>query len=248
VHDLVSIITPSYNSSKFISQTIESVLSQTYQEWEMIIVDDASPDNANEIIVKYIKKDSRIKLAKLEKNSGPAVARNRATEEAKGKYIAFLDSDDIWLPNKLEKQIKFMNHNKLAVTYCSYKTIDESGGLINTRIVKNHITYQDMLKSNHIGNLTGIYDCKKLGKYYMDNIGHEDYTLWLKIMKDVKYTKGIAEPLAKYRILDNSISTNKIKALQWQWYIYQNIVGLDIFRSAYYFIWYAYYALKKRSK
>ena len=108
MNDLISIITPSYKSERFIAQTIESVLVQTYKEWEMIIVDDVSPDNSNEIIEEYCKKDSRIKLIKLEKNSGPAVARNRAIEEANGRYIAFLDADDLWYPEKLEKQISFM--------------------------------------------------------------------------------------------------------------------------------------------
>jgi len=175
---LISIITPSYNSSKYIAKTIESVISQTYKNWEMIIVDDCSPDNANEIIDKYTKKDFRIKLIKLEQNIGPANARNKGIKQAKGKYIAFLDSDDVWLPTKLEKQVKFMQDNDLALTCSSYYTINETNKQINTRIVKESFSYSDMLKSNHIGNLTGIYDCEKLGKIYMDDVGHEDYTLW----------------------------------------------------------------------
>lgn len=246
MNNLVSIITPSYKSEKFIAQTIESVLSQTYQNWEMIIIDDVSPDNSNKIIEEYCKKDSRIKLIKLKKNVGPANARNEGIKQAIGKYISFLDSDDIWLPTKLEKQIKFMQDNDLAVTCSSYHTIDEVGKQINTRIVKESFSYGDMLKSNHIGNLTGIYDCEKLGKIYMDDIGHEDYTLWLKVVKKVNNIKTIVEPLAEYRILTNSISANKLKVLKWQWNIYRNIVGLDIFRSSYYFAWYIYYALKKR--
>lgn len=247
LNNLVSIITPSYNSEKLISQTIKSALEQTYQNWEMIIVDDMSPDNANEIIKNYILKDSRIKLIKLEKNGGPAKARNRAIEEASGRYIAFLDADDMWLPEKLEKQIQFMEENNLAITYSSYLTVDENGNEINTRIAKQKITYNDMLKTNHIGNLTGIYDCKKIGKYYMDDVGHEDYTLWLKIMKKVVHTKGIIEPLGKYRILEKSISANKLRALAWTWNIYRNILGMNIFESSFYFMHYAYNAIKKRS-
>jgi glycosyltransferase involved in cell wall biosynthesis len=244
--NLVSIITPSYNSLEFITQTIDSVINQTYQDWEMIIIDDCSPDNANEIIEEYIKNDDRINLIKLENNIGPANARNEGIKQAKGKYIAFLDSDDIWLPQKLEKQVKFMQDNNLAVTCSSYYTIDEEDKRMNTRVVKESFSYSDMLKSNHIGNLTGIYDCEKLGKIYMDNVGHEDYTLWLKIMKIVGKTKAIVEPLAEYRILNNSISANKLKVLKWQWNIYRNIIGLNIFKSSYYFIWYVYFALKKR--
>ena len=242
----VSIITPAYNVEHRICETIESVLSQTYREWEMIIIDDLSKDDTVSIVNNYIKKDQRIKLVKLEKNSGPAVARNTGIELAKGQYIAFLDSDDIWLPTKLEKQIKFMQDNDLAVTCSSYHTIDEDGKKINTRVVKESFSYSDMLKSNHIGNLTGIYDCEKLGKLFMDDVGHEDYTLWLRVMKKVGKTKAITEPLAEYRVLSNSISANKLKVLKWQWNIYRNIVGLDIFRSTYYFISYVYYALKKR--
>lgn len=243
---LVSIITPSYNSSRFISQTIESVLNQTYQNWELLIIDDCSPDKANDIIEMYCKKDNRIKLIKLGQNVGPANARNDGIKQARGKYIAFLDSDDIWLPTKLEKQISFMQENDLAVTCSSYHTIDEDGKNINTRVVKESFSYIDMLKSNHIGNLTGIYDCEKLDKIYMDDVGHEDYTLWLKVMKKVGKTNTIVEPLAEYRILNSSISANKLKVLKWQWNIYKNIVGLNIFKSAYYFTWYVYYALMKR--
>ncbi|QKF81109.1 glycosyltransferase family 2 protein [Halarcobacter ebronensis] len=245
-NELVSIITPSYNSAKFISETIESVLAQTYKNWEMIIVDDCSPDKANDIINKYIKKDNRIRLIKLKKNKGPAVARNIATKEARGKYIAFLDSDDIWFNNKLEKQIDFMKKNNLVLTYSAYETINENNKHINTRYIKEVITYKDMLKSNRIGNLTGIYDTNKIGKYYMDDVRHEDYTLWLKIMKDINYTKGLNESLAKYRILNKSISSNKIKVLSWTWNIYRNNLNLNIFKSSYYFIHYIYYSLIKR--
>lgn len=246
MNNLVSVITPSYNSSKFIAQTIESVLAQTYENWEMIIVDDASPDNSNEIIEEYCKKDTRIKLTKLKKNCGPAMARNRAIEEANGRYIAFLDSDDIWLPKKLEKQIQFMKANNLAVTYSAYHTIGENGSRINTRKAKSEIGYKDMLKSNQIGNLTGIYDCKKIGKYFMENVAYEDYVLWLKLIKDVQYSKGLLEPLAEYRISANSLSANKFKALKRQWNIYRKIEGLDMYKSIYYFIHYLLNALMKR--
>ena len=139
---LVSIITPSYGSERFISDTVNSVLVQTYQDWEMIIVDDVSPDNSNEIIEEYIKKDNRIKLIKLEKNSGPAIARNRAIKEAKGRYIAFLDADDLWIPEKLEKQIVFMSENNLDLTYSSYKLIDEDNNSLGKFMTKKNISYE----------------------------------------------------------------------------------------------------------
>jgi len=249
VNNLVSIITPSYKSEKFISETIESVLSQTYQNWEMIIVDDCSPDNSNKIIEEYCEKDDRIKLIKLEKNSGPAVARNRAIEEAKGRYIAFLDADDLWKPEKLEKQLLYMNENNLAFAYSSYDLIDENNNNIGTFITKEIITYEDMLKTCSVGCLTAIYDTKKLGKVYMPNIlKRQDYGLWLKILKKIDSTKGILEPLAIYRIRKDSVSSNKIKAAQYQWKIYREVEKLNFFQSIYYFIHYAYNGVIKYKK
>ena len=246
MNSLISIITPSYNSSKFISQTIESVISQTYENWEMIIVDDMSPDNSNEIIEEFIKKDSRIKLIKLEKNGGPAVARNRAIKEAQGRYMAFLDADDLWMPEKLKKQIAFMNENDLAFTYSSYGLIDEDNNDLGEFITKETITYTSMLKTCSVGCLTAIYDTEKLGKVFMPNIlKRQDYGTWLKILKNIKTTKGIIEPLATYRILKNSVSSNKIKASMYQWKIYREVEKLSLFKSIYYFVQYAYYGFKK---
>ena len=245
-YPLVSIITPSYNSEKYISETIESVLDQTYQEWEMIIVDDLSSDDSLQIIEHYAKKDSRIKVIRSKQNMGPAHARNRAIKEAKGRYIAFLDSDDVWFPKKLEKQIQFLTENNLVITYSAYETMDENSKYINTRNIQTSITYNDMLKSNHIGNLTGIYDTDFFGKVYMKECGHEDYVLWLELLKQIESTKGLSEPLAKYRIMSKSLSSNKLKVLKWQWDIYRNIEKLGIFQSAYTMIWYVFYAIKKR--
>ncbi len=236
---LISIITPSYKSEKFIADTIQSVLNQTYQNWEMIIVDDVSPDNSNKIIEQYVKKDSRIKLIKLEKNSGPAVARNKAIEEAKGRYIAFLDADDLWKSEKLEKQIKFMQENNLAFTYGSYDLMDENGKGLGTFITKEKISYKEMLKTCSVGCLTALYDTQKLGKVYMPLIlKRQDYGLWLRILKEIKTTQGILEPLATYRILKNSVSSNKFKAAQYQWKIYREVEKLNVFFSFYYFIHY----------
>lgn len=240
IYELVSIITPSYNSSKFAAQTIESVLAQTYPHWEMIIVDDVSPDNSNTIIEEYVRKDSRIKLIKLERNSGPAVARNRGIEEATGRYIAFLDADDLWLPEKLEKQLVFLDQHNLAFTYSSYHLIDEEGAALGTFITKKSISYSGMLKTCSVGCLSAIYDTQKLGKVFMPNIlKRQDYGLWLKILKEIQTTKGILEPLAIYRILKNSVSSNKFKAAQYQWKIYREVENLKLIKSSYYFIQYA---------
>ena len=245
-NELISIITPSYKSEKFISQTIESVLSQTYKNWEMIIVDDCSPDNSYEIIEDYVKKDNRIKLIKLEKNSGPAVARNTAIKESRGRYIAFLDADDLWIPEKLEKQINFMKENDLSFTYSAYDLIGEEDNNLGEFIPPVEVSYNSILKTNPIGCLTAIYDIKKLGKVYMPNIlKRQDYGLWLKILKQIDSTKGMKEKLAIYRIRKNSVSSNKLKAASYQWKIYREVEKLNIFKSFYYFINYIYYGLKK---
>ncbi|MBS9782785.1 MAG: glycosyltransferase family 2 protein [Arcobacter sp.] len=235
---LVSIITPSYNSERFISQTIESVLTQTYRDWEMLIVDDVSPDKSNDIIEKYIQKDSRIKLIKLEKNSGPAVARNRAIKEAKGRYIAFLDADDLWKPKKLEKQLNFMKERDCALVYCSYETMSEEGVLLD-RFIKPplKISYKDLLKSNYIGCLTAIYDTKKIGKVFMPIINkRQDYGLWLKILRKIDFAYGMGESLAIYRIMSKSVSSNKFKLLKYHYILFTKFENMNFMKAIYYLV------------
>lgn len=238
-NNLVSIITPSYESEKFISQTIESVLGQTHQNWEMIIVDDASLDKTSSIVEEYLQKDSRIKLFKLQENSGPAVARNRAIEEAKGRYIAFLDSDDLWKPQKLQKQIEFMQEKDCSLSYSAYETISNDAKVLN-KVIKPPIklSYNDLLKSNHIGCLTAMYDTKKIGKIYMPLIKkRQDYGLWLKIVKKTDYAYGMDEPLATYRIVSNSLSSNKFKLLKYHYQLFTEFEKIGTIRALYYLGW-----------
>jgi glycosyltransferase involved in cell wall biosynthesis len=246
-NDLVSIITANYNCENFIDDTIKSVLKQTYKNWEMIIVDDLSTDNSIKIIENYIKEDNRIKLIKLKENSGAAVARNRAIEEAKGRYIAFLDSDDLWEKTKLEKQLAFMQENSYDFTYTNYNLVDESNSRYgNTFKAKKESSYHDLLKTCSIGCLTVIYDTENLGKVTMPLIlKRQDYGLWLKILKKIDKAYCLDESLAVYRTRQNSISSNKLKASQYQWKIYREVEKLNIFRSIYYFLYYAYNGLKK---
>lgn len=242
---LVSIITPSYNSEKYISETIESVLTQTYSNWEMLIVDDMSTDDSLQIIKAYTKKDSRIKLIRSERNLGPAKARNRAIKEANGKYIAFLDSDDIWLHNKLEKHLTLMQENNIYLSYSAYYTMNNQGDILSIFPVKKKINYHDMLKTSTIGTLTTVYNARKLGKFYFETLGHEDYIMKLQILKVIPHAEGINEPLAKYRIHEQSLSSNKLHAALWQWNIYRKVEKLPLFRSIYYFLHYAYYGIFK---
>ncbi len=245
--DLVSIITPLYNSVAYLPDMIESVLSQTYYNWELLIVDDASSDNSVEIVESYSKTDDRIKLICFEKNSGAAISRNKAIEEAKGRYIAFLDSDDLWSAEKLEKQIIFMKDHDVALSYTSYYSIDEVRGKVIGEVpIPRKVNYHELLKQNIIGCLTAMYDVGKLGKVYMPNIRkRQDFALWLKILKQVPYAYGINEPLAYYRIRQNSISNNKLKASLYNWKMYRDIEKLPLHKAIYYFGWYTYKSILK---
>jgi len=246
-NSLVSIITPSYNSEDFIKETINSVLNQTYKNWEMIIVDDVSTDNSIQIIQEYQKKDSRIKLIELDTNSGAAVARNKAIEVANGKYIAFLDSDDLWKPEKLEKQIAFMQENNIVFSYSAYDLIDEDGKELNiTKDPIEKLHYKELLKENQIGCLTAVYDQEKLGKCYMPLIRkRQDFGLWLSILKKIDYAIKVPENLALYRVRKNSISSNKIDLIKYNFKLFNKHEELSIIQSSYYLLVNIYRKLKK---
>ena len=236
---IVSIIMPSYKSERYISEAITSVLNQSYNNWELLIIDDASPDNSNNIINKFVDNDNRVKLIKLKHNSGPAIARNKAIKIARGRYIAFLDSDDIWQPSKLEEQIKFMENNNLAFAFSAYDVINVNSIQVGSFYPPIKITYNDMLKTSSIGCLTAIYDTETLGKLFMPEIYQkQDYGLWLEILKKVEFAKGISKPLAKYRVRDNSISSAKLRGSVYQWKIYRELEKISILKSIYYLVHY----------
>lgn len=233
--DLISIITPTYNCGNFIEETIQSVLNQTYTNWEMIIVDDCSSDNTKEIVEKYVEFDSRIKYFLLENNSGAAISRTKAMGLANGNYIAFLDSDDLWLPNKLESQLKFMKDNNYAFTCTNYEQIDETGIALNRVIkTKSKTDYNGVLLTCPVGNSTVMYSVDKLGKFIVPNIRkRNDDALWLQILKKEKYIYGMNEVLMKYRIRSNSISSNKLELVKYHWKLYREIEHLSILRSVF---------------
>lgn len=246
---LISIVTPSYNSSNYILKTIESVLIQTYEDWELIIVDDCSTDSSCEIIQSFIDSDSRIKLIKQDQNGGAAAARNTGIEHAKGQFIAFLDSDDYWHPEKLEKQLKYFEQYDVDVVFSEYYRFNSSGIIGKVSVPQQEINFNDLLKGNCIGNLTGIYNFKKHFKTRQRKVGAEDYLFWLEIFskQNVKGI-GISEPLAYYRVADKtkSLSSNKFRSAKWTWDIYYHHLQLGIFTSIHCFIFYIYFALKKR--
>jgi len=235
-NNMVSIITPLYNGEKYIEETIKSVQNQTYKNWEMLIADDQSSDGGADIVRVYAENDQRIKLISLEKNGGAAVARNTAISQANGKYIAFLDSDDLWESQKLEKQIKFMQENKYEFTFTKYRQIKEDGNKTKKYIsVPSNLTYRQALLKNPIGCLTVMYDVEKLGKIYMPMIeNREDYGLWLKILKSGVVGHGLNECLAYYRLRKNSLSSKKLKLIKYQWKLYRKIENLNVFQSFFY--------------
>lgn len=236
MNSLVSIITPNYNAEKFIAETIESVINQTYTNWELIIVDDCSTDDSLAIINEFIKKEDRIKLIKLSKNSGPAVARNNGIEVAKGEYMAFLDSDDRWFSNKLEVQLNVMQKHNYALTFTSYYSVNEQKEKQKIIRAKKQITYKNLLTNNYIGCLTAMYSVQQLGKVYMPLVlKRQDWGLWLKITKNNIVAYGIQEPLASYTRRETSISSNKFNLLKYNWKIYREHEHLTIVKSLYYF-------------
>lgn len=243
---LVSVITPAYNAARFIDETIESVLSQTYTNWEMIIVDDCSTDNTVEIVQSYMKKDNRIKLFQLEKNSGSGVARNKAMDEAQGRFIAFLDSDDLWLPEKLSRQIPFMLENNIAFSFTKYVRMKEDGTV--TKAVTEApatLEYNELMKQCIIGCLTVVLDRKKIGEQRMLEIRtRQDYAFWLSLTRQGFNAHGLPEVLAKYRLVENSISSNKAKVAKQNWRLYYEIEKQPLWRSLWYFLNYAVRSVK----
>lgn len=248
MNNLVSIITPSYNSSEFIEDCIKSVIVQTYTNWEMIIVDDCSVDKSRDIITKLSLLDKRISIVFLEKNVGAAEARNIAIRKAKGKYIAFLDSDDLWNSDKLEKQLLFMKENDIVFSFSSYQIISEDGlNLKNIIRAPKEMTYHTYLKNTIIGCLTVIIDKEKVGYFEMPDIrSSHDMALWLLIMKRGFLAYGLDENLAKYRIVSASNTSSKVKAAKDVWRVYREVEGLNIFYSFWCFINYIFNAMKKR--
>lgn len=247
---LVSVITPVFNSEKYIGKSIESVLNQTYPSWEMILVDDLSTDRSVEIIGDYMKKDERIKLIKLSENSGAAVARNTALDASAGRFIAFLDSDDLWKPEKLEKQLAFMQKNDYAFTFTDYELMDQDGNLLRKTIhMPDSIDYKGLLKNTIIGCLTVMLDRQQVGNIQMPNIRtRQDFALWLSVLKKGYRAYSIQEPLSIYRIVEGSISSNKFKAAKRNWFVYRKIEKLGLLYSSWCFANYVYTSIKKRVK
>lgn len=241
MNNLVSIIMPCHNGEKYIRDAINSVLSQTYTDWELLIVDDNSSDNSVNIIEDFAKKDERIKLLHTEKSTGlPATARNIGINAARGRFIAFLDCDDIWLPVKLEHQIPLFKMKNVSVVFSYYAKMNGEGDFQNRIVTSSFVvTYDYLLKGDCIGNLTSVYDTKKCGKVLQKEIHHEDYEMYLAILKQGFYAMNTNSLEAFYRVQKSSVSANKFKTMSWHWNILRNEQKLPFFKAVKYFLHYA---------
>lgn len=227
---------PAYNCADYIVESIRSVQSQTYRNWELIIADDKSTDGTVDIVRVMAEDDNRIRLLETDRNLGPAAARNRAMDVANGNYIAFLDSDDVWYPDKLQKQLDFMEANGYSFTYTAYKKINERSEYMGIVIsAPGSVNYSSMLyRGDPIGNSTVIYDADKLGKFLVPDIKRRnDFALWLKIMHDCDRAYGLDEVLASYRIRSGSVSSaRRGELLKYHWELYRNIEELSLVKSS----------------
>lgn len=245
---LVSIIVPVFNAEKYLPETINTVLNQTYNNWELILINDRSTDNSASIAKPFLK-DKRIHWVDSQKNFGPAISRNKGIELAKGRFIAFLDADDLWRKNKLKKQVSFMLDKDCAFSFTSYEFADESGKPTGKKvIVPPSITYKQALKNTTISTPTVMLDLEKLSKndIKMPNVPSEDTATWWKILKKTPRAYGIQEILFYYRRHDNSLSANKVEAVKRIWNLYRNVEKLNLVQSGYNFCGYAINVLKRR--
>lgn len=241
---LVSVIMPAYNCEALIEESIFSIINQTYDNWELLVTDDRSTDKTAEIVEKLSQSDSRIKLYIQQENGGAGKARNNSISKAKGRFIAFLDSDDRWHKEKLSKQINFMLENNIAFSYTHYQKVVQ-GKLSKVITSPESVSYEQLLKSNVIGCLTAMYDKEILGVNYMPEIRkRQDMGLWLELLKKTKKAYCLPFVLAYYRA-DSGMTQNKMKILYWQWKFYREVMGISIARAMYYFLFYTINGIKK---
>jgi len=244
----VSIITPSYNSSKFLNQTIQSVLSQTFTDWEWLITDDCSSDNSVEILEST--NDARIKIFKTIKNGGAGHARNISLENATGRFITFLDADDFWEPDFLEEMVRFMKKEKAELAYSNYARCDENLiPKIEDFKADKEVTFNNLLKTCRLSLLSSMYDSQRVGKeYFPEGSKREDHVMWLNLLKKIPFGKPLPKTMAKYRMHASSISRKKTNIMKDQYLVYKDYMKFSTLKSLYYTANWAFNGFKKYSK
>ncbi|WP_081622672.1 glycosyltransferase family 2 protein [Thioalkalivibrio sp. ALM2T] len=230
----VSIVMPVHDAEAFLEEAVASVQAQTLEAWELLVVDDASMDASAERVARMAGEDERIWLIRLAENGGAAIARNTGIREARGRYIAFLDSDDRWLLGKLERQLAFMQARGAAFSFTAMERVDEAGAHLAWAGVPERVGHSDLLKTNYVGCSTAMYDTALVGKVEMPLIRRrQDYGLWLKLLRQVDYAFGLNEALTQYRVRAGSVSSNKLDTSRYTWRVYRDVVGLSLPESAY---------------
>ena len=249
MNDLVSIIVPVYNCEEYIAETLESIRNQTFTNWKAILIDDKSSDHSKSICKQYAEMDQRFIVKTLSQNSGAAIARNAGLKIAKGRYIAFLDADDLWYPDKLEKQLVYMKANNASMCYTGYETISKDGSVRNKVCVPKTISYKQFLKNTLTCSHTIMFDLSVINKelLVMPNLRRgQDAATWLQVLKTGIVGYGLDQPLAKYRKHNNSVSSNKFKAIRRTWYLFRKVEKLTLPYACYCFCGYAINAIIKR--
>ena len=249
--ELISIIVPVYNAERFIEETLACVTAQSYPRWELLLVEDGSSDRTVSIIEEYVKTngENRIRLIRQPENLGAARARNRGLEEAAGRYIAYLDADDLWVPEKLERELAFMSEKNAAFAFTGYEFVDENGrGTGKVVRVPETLTYRQALKNTTIFTTTVMFDTEKIDKTLLEMpiIKSEDTALWWKVLKNGYIACGLDENLAKYRRAGKTLSSNKLEAMRRIWNLYRKAEGMGVLSSAWHFCFWAVRAVKRR--
>lgn len=249
--DLVSIIVPVYNVENYITETMNSVRNQSYEDWELLLVEDCSTDNTMQVIEDYLEQvcDRRIRVIHQAQNAGAAKARNRGLAEAKGRYIAYLDSDDLWEPEKLSRQLAFMQETDAAFSFTGYEFADEKGkGLGKVVRVPGKLGYKQALKNTTIFTTTVMFDTDKIPKSLLDMplVKSEDTALWWKVLRNGYEAYGLDENLVRYRRAGKSLSSNKLEAIRRIWHLYRKVEGLNLIQSMYNFCFWAARAVLRR--
>jgi teichuronic acid biosynthesis glycosyltransferase TuaG len=244
-NDLVSIVMPAYKAEKTVAEAILSVQAQTYAHWQLLVVDDGSPDGTADVVAALAKSDQRIELLQ-QANAGPAVARQKALDHTRGRYIAFLDSDDLWLPRKLERQLAFMDEHRAALSYTAFRRIQTDGsGPGHLISIPPYLTYRALLGNTAIATSTAVIDKFIAGEFRMKKTYYDDFVLWLDILKCGHVALGLNEDLMRYRVMGDSVSRNKGKSACMVWRTYREIEQLSLLRASWCFAHYAFNAWLK---
>lgn len=243
---IVSIVTPAYNAASYVGATIASVQAQEFRDWEMLVVDDCSKDNTIDVVRALAEHDPRVRLLPQAKNGGPAAARQRAVDEARGRYIAFLDSDDVWLPGKLERQLAFMQETGTALSFTAFRRTTEDSAVVGHLItVPDRLSYRGLLRHTAIATSTVIVDREKTGPFSMTRTYYDDYALWLELLARGHVARGLKQDLMRYRVLSRSVSRNKGRSAYHVWRVYREVRKLGLIDSAWCFANYALRAFFK---